>query len=366
MASRPNPAVTGSGARPDFLGAQSCASSGCHGGAGANKDQYLVWSRRDFHLRAYATLTTARSARLAEVLNIKDPTRSQVCTSCHAPLYEVPREKHSHEVNITEGVSCENCHGPAEAWIRSHTRPVEDFPRTQKVAAGMRDLKHLYVRANTCVACHQNMEPALLKAGHPELLFELDGQSVTQPRHWREESELYGPALWMVGQAAALREMSWQLSEQDPPDPRQIHRWAGLLWLLQKAGGADSALPSLTQFSFETSRGNLKQVEEAADQLARKAAEMKWSLDSARKLLRQLASTSKEFDDGKTKPEVHARRAERLVLALDRLVTALPANVAEAMATKKLDDLFRAVQSLPDFKPSAFSKQLAEFARQLE
>ena len=54
----------------NFLGSLSCSSASCHGGAVTNKDQYLVWSRQDYHSRAYATLTTARSKRLAEVLKI--------------------------------------------------------------------------------------------------------------------------------------------------------------------------------------------------------------------------------------------------------------------------------------------------------
>src|ERR1041385_6067869 len=35
--------------QPRFLGPQSCSSSSCHGGAGENRDQYLVWSKYDFH-----------------------------------------------------------------------------------------------------------------------------------------------------------------------------------------------------------------------------------------------------------------------------------------------------------------------------
>src|SRR5688572_22163323 len=52
-------------AHAKFFGAQSCSSSSCHGGAGDNRHQYTVWSKLDFHSRSYATLTTARSARIA-------------------------------------------------------------------------------------------------------------------------------------------------------------------------------------------------------------------------------------------------------------------------------------------------------------
>jgi len=85
---------------------------------------------------------------------------------------------------VSEGVSCENCHGPAENWLRAHTR--SDWTHADRTFAGMRDLKNLYVRANNCVACHQTVELPLLKAGHPELIFELDGQSVSEPKHWRK------------------------------------------------------------------------------------------------------------------------------------------------------------------------------------
>ena len=48
----------------------------------------------------------------------------------------------------------------------------------------MRDLRSFYVRANTCVACHQNLESDLLDAGHPQLLFELDSQSILYRTLW--------------------------------------------------------------------------------------------------------------------------------------------------------------------------------------
>jgi hypothetical protein len=51
-----------------FVGVAGCKSSSCHGGAGEKRNQYLTWSQKDFHTRAYAILTNARSARIAETL----------------------------------------------------------------------------------------------------------------------------------------------------------------------------------------------------------------------------------------------------------------------------------------------------------
>src|SRR6185503_15513470 len=104
-----------------FLGSQSCASSGCHGGAGAHQNQFLVWSTRDFHsLRPFATLTTARAKQIAGELQIADPAREARCTSCHAPLAGVPAQLQAAPLKASEGVSCESCHGPAERWLRPH------------------------------------------------------------------------------------------------------------------------------------------------------------------------------------------------------------------------------------------------------
>ena len=115
-------ALTASGADTAFLGRHSCSSSGCHGGAGAQQNQSLVWSRLDPHSRAAATLTSARSKRIAQVLKISDAPVARDCTSCHTPWHGLAAEllpKVSGEFSVQdEAVSCETCHGPAQNWVR--------------------------------------------------------------------------------------------------------------------------------------------------------------------------------------------------------------------------------------------------------
>src|ERR1700722_102686 len=178
------------------LGANTCSSSGCHGGGGDRRDQYVVWSQRDVHSRSYATLTTARSARMAEALSIPNPAASPRCVVCHAPLAGADSAGLGSGVDPAEGVSCGSCHGIPAGWIRGHTRP--DWTHADRVAAGMRELKDLYGRANTCVACHQNLDPAIVAVGHhPALIFELDGQTQDEPKHWRDYQA--GAQAWFVG-----------------------------------------------------------------------------------------------------------------------------------------------------------------------
>ena len=345
---------------PKFLGAQSCSSSSCHGGAADNRNQYLVWSTRDFHhLRPYATLETARSERIAEVLRIARPAQDQRCTVCHAPLQTVPAGQLRQDARITEGISCESCHGPGEHWLRPHTRP--DWSHEDRVHAGMRDLRSLYVRANTCVACHQNVDADLQLAGHPELIFELDGQAVSQPRHWRRSMDKPGPQIWLVGQAVALRELSWQLAREKSPSDKLAARAAALFWLVQAASKVEAQWPQIEPNAFAPAAQQTERIHRWSDELAKRVSESRWSEELTRKCLTAIAGTGGAFDETRIPTPLHARRAERLVLALDRLVTGLGNTAADPALSRALDRLFDAAQSLPDFAPSQFADNLKEF-----
>ena len=41
-------------------------------------------------------------------------------------------------------------------------------------------------------------------AGHPEMFFELDGQMVAEPPHWKDEGTWLGPRAWLTGQADVM------------------------------------------------------------------------------------------------------------------------------------------------------------------
>jgi hypothetical protein len=338
------------------LGSNSCSTSGCHGGAGEGHDQYVTWSQRDVHSRSYATLTTARAARMADALSIPSPSTSPRCIVCHAPLEGVDPASLGAGVDPTEGVSCVSCHNMPEGWLRGHTR--QDWTHADRVAAGMRDLNDLYGRANTCVACHQNLDPALVSVGHhPALIFEMDGQTQDEPRHWREVPPDVGAQAWFVGQAVALREVSWALLNGKADAVRSTPTWQGLVWLLSRSGldfrlaPLDPSAPSSTVFATSV---------ETADMLAKRAAQS-WEPGYGAAVLRRLAATQGDFLVPGTPQQVQARRAERLVLALDRLLDAMPESERPAAASPELDRLFRLAQSQPDFAPAEFAAGLARF-----
>ncbi len=344
-----------------FVGMSSCSSSSCHGGAAAKRDECVIWAKSDFHSRAFATLTTARSERMAEVLGIDSPVKNSSCTSCHAPLQTVSATDRKTKLDITAGVSCENCHAPAENWLLSHTRP--DFTHADRVNAGMRDLKNLYVRANSCVACHQNVPSNILAAGHPELIFELDGQAVSEPKHWREKTNWNGAQAWLVGQAVALREMSWKLAREKVPTENEINRFKGLTWLVVCASEVESSLPQPPDTNFRPEKENFEKAQKWSDELAKAAATMSWPENLTQKFLVTFANPSSGIREPVGKP-VQARRAERLVIGLDRLVLASDKKTKIAMDSE-LNALYSLVQSLPDFDSAKFTAALEKFSNKL-
>jgi hypothetical protein len=335
---------------PKFLGSQSCSASSCHGGAGEKSRQFTIWSTHDFHhARPYATLETARSERLAEVLQIGNPAQSARCTVCHAPFATVPAERLGHDVAVTEGISCESCHGPAENWVRSHTRP--DYTHADRIAAGMRDMRNLYVRANTCVACHQNIDPEIRAAGHPELIFEMDGESAAMPRHWSKAADKPGAQIWLVGQAVALRENTWQFFRVKLGPFNAPIQGVGIFWVVDRSASA---------LGMDLPKGN-RGGWDYIDQFARDVAQLEWTDTLTRKCLSKLSESSPDFLDKTVTVGVHSRRAERLVLALDRLTAGLETVRTNSAVNQSLNKLFADAQSLPDFDPKQFANDLSTF-----
>jgi hypothetical protein len=343
-----------------FVGAAGCKSSSCHGGAGEKRSQYLTWVQKDFHTRAYAILTDARSARIAEALAIPAAQESSRCTVCHSPFQSVAPARLMPTAHPDEGVSCESCHSAAGPWLRGHTR--KDWNYAMRVTAGMRDLRSFYVRANTCVACHQNLESDISKAGHPELTFELDGQSIAEPKHWRDDDPQSGLRAWLVGQAVALREMSWGLSRNETPGSAEVDRWKGLTWVLAKTTAQQTNLPLIDQPDGTTSPLVFSTSQQQADLLARRAAQYQLGDDFAHRLLSALVETDSEFVVSKeTSPDLLFRRAQRLVLALDRLSAAVSNEAPGSAKNPVLVKLIEDVRTRADFQAPRFVEHLRSF-----
>jgi len=210
-----------------YMGAASCGGPGCHGLSDPKKrkfpilqDEYFRWlwnaekekDKLDFgHSSAFENLKTPDSQRMAKNLGIKNAESEPRCLACHA--VDVDKAHQGANYDLTEGVTCEGCHGPSEQWLGPHTR--KDWDKKKGAAYGMLDTKNLVKRTERCLVCHLGTEKAivdheLIGAGHPRLNFELDSFSALMPLHWlppkeKAERDWLGAKAWVVGQAVAFR-----------------------------------------------------------------------------------------------------------------------------------------------------------------
>lgn len=330
-----------------FVGWQSCGTSGCHGG-GKGSDQVLIW-KKDPHSRSNGILISERSMRMAEALGIKEPATSAQCTQCHSPMQSASPELVSSKLKHANiGVSCETCHGPAEGWLRFHTR--EDITHGQRVAAGLRDLDSTYQKANSCVGCHGNLPETLHNAGHPTLRFELARQIAELPPHWQGYEPSQSASAWVTSQAVLLRELCW-LAEKGQPQPERI---AALQWILRETSlgaehlSADSA-PST--------------IRPSADRLAKAASRQHWTEKQTRGQLVKLLALGNQV--GEATGAAAFAKAETLTPALHAMVLGLGGKDAEK-AKSPLSSLDLAIRAAAIFDPKRYAQAVEELAKAVQ
>ena len=103
-----------------------------------------------------------------------------------------------------------------------------------------------------------------------------------------------------------------------------------------------------------------KPTQAAYDRIAQQFADGKFSVEPA-KAVSWLAKSGNSFTDKNIPTSLKSRRAERLVLALDRLVPELPGASTNSAVNQSLNKLFADAQSLPDFDPKLFAEDLKTF-----
>lgn len=216
-----------------YMGPATCAASSCHGSpaplenTGILQNEYDSWlhAPAPSHVKAYEVLLNPTSRRIVRNMGIRTPAeRTKLCLDCHTT--NIPANLQSNAIELTDGVSCEACHGPASGWIAQHVQ--RDWTHAQSVEAGMTDVRNVPVRARLCMSCHlgnstKSVDHFLIAAGHPLLRFELDNytESPLMPLHWKPHAErpyaaternTHGVRAWAVGQAVAFGDSMNQLA----------------------------------------------------------------------------------------------------------------------------------------------------------
>ena len=201
------------------LGVASCAASMCHGSVNSRQvsdvlqNEYIVWSREDAHSQAYQTLLTAESKSIAKKLGLKNAETASICLDCHSD--NVKPEYRGDQFQISDGVSCESCHGGGADYISSHTNT--SIHRDVNLSKGLYPTDDAQSRAKLCLSCHlgnsdKQATHDIMGAGHPRLAFELDTFTILQPLHYvldddYKKNKWFADSYvtWVYGQLEASR-----------------------------------------------------------------------------------------------------------------------------------------------------------------
>jgi len=202
-------------------GVASCAGSTCHSrpvpsGLTVRQNELITWEGPGdvgAHSRAWKVLASARGQAIADRLGLGPAQRAQACLGCHAD--PAPAGQRGARFQLSDGVSCEACHGGAGGWIASHY--AVGASHAGNVSRGMVALDDAKARAGKCLDCHfggskpgQFTTHQIMAAGHPRIAFELDLYTSLQ-RHYDVDADFVkrkswpsGVKVWAVGQAMAL------------------------------------------------------------------------------------------------------------------------------------------------------------------
>ena len=303
--------------------------------------------------------------------------------------------------DLTDGVGCENCHGPASAWLGPHTTRNWNYDKSLEL--GMYNTRDLIQRSERCLSCHlgtseKTVDHELIAAGHPDLYFELDSFMSVMPQHWKEADKdpWLGVRALSVGQAVQLREQlkrvaressngiwpeyaeldcfachhsltatkdSWRqdrgyAGRRPGNTPWNLSRYVVLRHVIDEAdtAGAQQLKSDVDKvYSLVTSPGSdRKQIaaqassaSEVADRLARRASALKYDQPMTLRLMKSIAG------DADFIAEQGERSAEQATMALDSLFIAYTGNGSLANDQQIRAAIHGLFQQLED--PSAYN-----------
>ncbi|HEX7901057.1 MAG TPA: multiheme c-type cytochrome [Planctomycetota bacterium] len=215
-----------------YAGIASCSTKDCHGSetpkGSPALNEYPVWKKEDPHSKTFTTLYKGPSKAMGTAMKIAKVTDSPRCISCHSKAVEPAKVMPNVKWAVSNGVSCEVCHGPGEQWLMPHATPKEkNWSHEKSVELGMIDLRSLPAWAASCASCHLQIEHDMITAGHPKLLFEMVDYNARTGAHWKTEKHPsmapgFDQKAWAVGQvvslAEALRNLEQWTKASAPPE----------------------------------------------------------------------------------------------------------------------------------------------------
>jgi hypothetical protein len=254
------------------LGVASCGGSSCHGAlepwkdSSVKQDEFHTWQTKDAHAKAYKTLLSEKSKRIAANLGLPNAYEAKICLDCHAD--NVAPEKRANGFQISDGVGCEACHGGAVEWLGQHASGK--FSHGDNVKAGLFPTEEPVARAKLCLSCHfgdkdRFITHRIMGAGHPRMSFSLDTFTAVQPAHFVVDADYKKrkvvashAKVWAVGEVIAIDHLLDALTDpkrnQDGIFPELVfydchachHPMSNVRWEPRESAGIGPGIPRLS------------------------------------------------------------------------------------------------------------------------
>ena len=129
----------------EYIGAMKCKM--CHNKTTTGQ-QYKLWLKGP-HANAMKSLSSEKSLAYAKKNGIADPTKEASCIKCHSTVCSTKKSLHV-GLKITEGVSCESCHGPGSVYKSIGTMKN----RAKAITKGL-----IVPDKKLCEKCHNSTNP---------------------------------------------------------------------------------------------------------------------------------------------------------------------------------------------------------------
>jgi hypothetical protein len=406
------------------LGVSTCAGSTCHGAlepfrnSNVAQNEYVTWSQKDKHAKAYKVLFDARSVRIARNLGLPNAHTAEICLNCHAD--NPPPQHRGRQFQLSDGVGCEACHGGSSGWLGVH---ISGASHQDNLAAGLYPTEQPVARAKLCISCHVGSQAnkfvthRIMGAGHPRISFELDTFTAIQPAHYVVDKDYVerkgapnGAQIWAVGQAMALAEtMAAFLDSHRNPEgffPELVfydchachHPMSNLRWEPRQSTGLGPGVPvfndanalmlriiaervapplgralgeHMLAFHHAVTESRAKSLHEAApirdiaNQLVAKLAAHSFGRDDVRALAAGV------INDGLAKnDDIEYAAAEQATMALSAILNAMRnlgglSDQQFKVANGALDKLYDAVAKDEDYKATTFAAALRDLSQAL-
>jgi len=144
-----------------FEGAGKCKT--CHKKA-EDGDQYGKWAE-SAHANAYKTLASDEAKKIAADKGLGNPQEAAECLQCHVTGYGVADEFHGAKYDMTEGVTCESCHGAGSDYYKKSVMVAVMKGETDPASVGL-----MTPDEKTCTGCHNDKSPTFKAFNYDEML----------------------------------------------------------------------------------------------------------------------------------------------------------------------------------------------------